>query len=82
MSEVPLCNGGGHASYAHYRGTSPIRNSALIGPCSRTVPRTLWRSWGRAQFFMSEVPPYLLTIELTIPPVASRLTHRRALEPA
>ena len=26
------------------RGTSLIRNSPLIGPCSRTMPRALWCS--------------------------------------
>ena len=25
-----------------YRGTSLIRNSALLGPYSRTVPKALW----------------------------------------
>ena len=27
-----------------YRGTSLIRNSAPLGPCSRTMPRALWWS--------------------------------------
>ena len=27
-----------------YRGTSLIRNSAPLGPCSRTMPRPLWWS--------------------------------------
>ena len=27
-----------------YRGTSLIRNSAPLGPYSRTMPRALWRS--------------------------------------
>ena len=26
-----------------YRGASPIRNSAPLGPCSRTMPRALWK---------------------------------------
>ena len=26
-----------------YRGTLPIRNSALLGPYGRTMPRALWR---------------------------------------
>ena len=29
-----------------YRGTSLIRNNPLLGPCSRTMPRTLWWSYG------------------------------------
>ena len=27
-----------------YRGTSLIRNTPLLGPYSRTIPRVLWRS--------------------------------------
>ena len=38
-----------------YRASSLIRNSALLEPYSRTMPRALWRSWG-GQFLMSEVP--------------------------
>ena len=26
-----------------YRGTSPIRNSAPLGPYSRTMPKALWK---------------------------------------
>jgi len=28
------------------RGASPRRNSALLGPCSRNMPRSLWCPWG------------------------------------
>ena len=38
------------------RGTSLIRNTPLLGPCSRTVPRVLWWSYGGGLFLMSEVP--------------------------
>ena len=37
-----------------YRITSLIRNSALLGLYSRTVPRALWWSWGEGLFRMSE----------------------------
>ena len=33
-----------------YSGTSPIRNSAPLGPYSRTMPRVLWRSQGVCSF--------------------------------
>ena len=57
---------GGHGGALHvarsfpriHRGTSLIRNCPPIGPYSRTMPRALWRSWGGAQFLMSEVPLY------------------------
>ena len=29
-----------------YRGTLLIRSSKPLGPCSRSMPRALWRSWG------------------------------------
>ena len=32
------------------RGTSLIRNSAPLGPCSRTIPRALWWVLGRGCF--------------------------------
>jgi hypothetical protein len=38
-----------------YRGTSLIKNSAPVGPHSRTMPRALWRSYGGGLFLMSEV---------------------------
>ena len=41
---------------APYRGISLIRNSASLGPYSRTVPRALWQSQGGVLFLMSEVP--------------------------
>ena len=41
-----------------YRGTSLIRNSALLGLYSRTMPRTLWWSWEEELFLMNEVPLY------------------------
>ena len=31
---------------SQYRGTSLIRNSALLGPYSKTMPRALWWFWG------------------------------------
>jgi hypothetical protein len=37
------------------QGTSLIRESAPLGPGSRTMPRALWWSWGGALFLMSEV---------------------------
>jgi len=43
-----------------YRGTSPIRNSADLGPYSRAIPRALWWSQGGGLFLMSEVPLYAL----------------------
>jgi len=39
-----------------YRGTSLTRNSAPLGPYSRTMPRALWWSEGGGLFLMSEVP--------------------------
>jgi len=39
-----------------YRGTPPIRNSALLGPYSRTMHRALWKPLGGGLFLMSEVP--------------------------
>ena len=41
-----------------YRGTSLIRNTSLLGPYSRTIPRLSWWSWGGGLFLMSEVPLY------------------------
>ena len=35
-----------------------IRNSAPLGPYSRTMPRALWSPWGGGLFLMSEVPLY------------------------
>ena len=39
-----------------YRGTLLIRNSAPLGPYSRTMPGPLWWSYGEVLFLMSEVP--------------------------
>ena len=33
-----------------YRGPSIIRNSPLVGPYSRTIPRVLWWFWGGGCF--------------------------------
>jgi len=41
-----------------YRGISLIRNTPLLGPYSRTIPRVLWWSFGGGLFLMSEVPLY------------------------
>ena len=41
-----------------YRGTSLIRNSLLLGPYSRTVPRALWGSWGGGLCLISEALLY------------------------
>ena len=38
-----------------YRGTSLIRNRLLLGPYSRTMPRTIQWTQGGLQFLMSEV---------------------------
>ena len=42
----------------HYRGSSFIRNCALLGPYSRIMPRALWWPYGGGQFLVSEVPLY------------------------
>ena len=42
-----------------YRSTSLIRNSAPIGPYSRTMPRALWWSLAEVLFLRSEVPLYM-----------------------
>ena len=38
-----------------YRGTSLIRNTALLGPYIRIIPRVLWWYKGEGMFLMSEV---------------------------
>lgn len=43
------------------RDTSLIRNTPLLGSFSRTIPRTLWWSWGGGFLPTSEVPLYTLT---------------------
>ena len=40
------------------RGTSLIRNSALLGPYRRPMPRVIGGSWGGGCFLTSEVPLY------------------------
>ena len=50
-----LGDGGLSASAVDYRGTPLIRNSAPLGPYSRTLHRALWWPWGRGLFLMSEV---------------------------
>ena len=43
---------------AHYRGTSLISNSPLLGPYSRSILRDLkdqWWPWGGGGFLVSEV---------------------------
>ena len=35
-----------------------MRNTPLLGPYSRLMPRDLWWSKGRGVFLMSEVPLY------------------------
>ena len=47
-----------------YRGTSLIRNSAPLGPYSRTMPRALWWSYGGGRFLMSEVPLYRASAQI------------------
>ena len=39
-----------------YRSTSLIRKTPLLGPCSRTIPRILWRSQEEGLFLITEVP--------------------------
>ena len=39
-----------------YRGTSLIRDTPILGPYCRTIPRFLWWSKGRGLFLMIEVP--------------------------
>ena len=42
----------------NYTRTSLIRNSAPLGPYSRTMPRALWDALGGGLFLMSEVLRY------------------------
>jgi len=41
-----------------YMGTSLMRNTLLLGLCSRTLPRVLCWSQGLSLVLMSEVPLY------------------------
>ena len=54
------------------------RNSAPLGPYSRTMPRALRWSWGGGQFLMSEAPLYTGRAQHH---AASRLCHAGALDP-
>ena len=56
-----------------YRGTSLVRNSALLGPYSRPMPGTLRWSWGGMLFLMSEVPLYIPRMLVAV--------HRKDLAP-
>ena len=40
-----------------YRGNSLIRNSAHLNPYGRTMPRTLWKPWGRGLFLTKRREP-------------------------
>ena len=44
--------------YVPYRGTSLTKNSACLGPYSRTGPKAFCWSWGGVLFLVSEVPLY------------------------
>ena len=54
------CSLGSEPSRPHglYRGTSLIRNSAPLGPYSRTMLRALWWYWGEGLSFMSAISLY------------------------
>ena len=68
MSEVPPYKQGGDGRWqgwrgsplvppsTMYRGTSPMRNDAPLGPQSRIMPIALWWSWGVGLFLVNEVP--------------------------
>ena len=65
-----------------YRGASLIRNSAPLGPCSRTMPRAQWRPWGAWLFLMSEVPGYFgLACLAREHPRLARLARERGEHP-
>ena len=44
-----------HPNPDAYKGASPVRNSAPLGPYSMTMLRALWKPWGWGLFLMSEV---------------------------
>ena len=56
VTDEPRAGGGSFGNPKPYRGTSLIRNSALLGPYSRTMHRALWWVPGGDHFLMSEVP--------------------------
>ena len=58
VEERELLGGADGAERFFYRGTSLIRNSAFLGPYSRTMHRVGWWVLGGRHFLMSEVPPY------------------------
>jgi len=48
-----------NACQVRYRRTSPIKNSALLGPYKKTMPRVFWKPSGRGLFLTNEVPLYV-----------------------
>ena len=44
------------AGHVTCRSASPIRKHHPAEPCSRNMPRLLWRSYGGLRFLMGEVP--------------------------
>ena len=55
MSDVPLHHSVGYDTFVASnsggcRGTALIRNTPLLGPYIRTIPRVLWWSWGGGCF--------------------------------
>jgi hypothetical protein len=62
-----------------YKGTSPMRNSAPLGPYSGTLPRGLWEPYWGGLFLISEAPLYIiywLTPILTIRATAVRYLNK------
>ena len=47
---------GARVDWIQYRSTAIIKNSALLGNYTRTMPRALWCPLGGGLFLMSEVP--------------------------
>jgi len=43
---TPACSAHPLGGELRYRGTPLIRNTPLLGPYRRTIPRVLWWSWG------------------------------------
>ena len=58
MGEIPLYFSAQHtgATPGEVQGTSPMRNSAPLGPYCRTMQRALWWVPGGGRFLMSETP--------------------------
>ena len=65
MEELPPSAGSWmHVSLlSRYRGTLLIRNSALLGPYRRPMPRVLGGSWGGGRSRFGEVPLYGMSHE-------------------